>query len=82
MLSWKTNSLSFARRMTMIKAIISAMPSYDMQSGKVPRYKCDELGKISRGFFGDDKRALENYILLLGILFANQKIVVVQALEV
>nr|KYP31529.1 Putative ribonuclease H protein At1g65750 family [Cajanus cajan] len=55
MLSWKTKTLSFARRMTIIKAIISAMPSYVMQSGKVPRYICDELEKISTGFLWVDQ---------------------------
>ncbi|KAK0586532.1 hypothetical protein LWI29_008529 [Acer saccharum] len=48
--SWKSASLSFAGRCTLIKAVSSAIPVYAMQSIKLPSEISKNLDKINRNF--------------------------------
>ena len=48
--AWKSDSLSLAGRVTLIKAVTSALPVYIMQSVKLPGDICDRLDKINRNF--------------------------------
>ncbi|KAK0605740.1 hypothetical protein LWI29_030217 [Acer saccharum] len=48
--SWKSASLSFVGRCTLIKAVTSAIPVYAMQSIKLPLEICSKLDKINRDF--------------------------------
>ncbi|KAK0580349.1 hypothetical protein LWI29_000920 [Acer saccharum] len=48
--SWKSASLSFAGRCTLIKAVASALPIYAMQSIKIPTEMCAKLDKLNRDF--------------------------------
>nr|KYP56524.1 Putative ribonuclease H protein At1g65750 family [Cajanus cajan] len=53
--SWKAKTLSFAGRVTLTQSVLSALPSYLMQSVYLPRQVCDELDKHYRRFLWDDK---------------------------
>ena len=48
--SWKSSSLSLAGRLTLCKSIISAVPSYPMQTSYLPTKVCDSIDKICRSF--------------------------------
>lgn len=42
---WKSNALSLAGRITLTKSVLTALPSYVMQTSKVSSYICSELDK-------------------------------------
>ncbi|KAI9112505.1 hypothetical protein K1719_016428 [Acacia pycnantha] len=48
--SWKGKYLTMAGRAVLIKAVISALPSYQMQSSLLPKGVIREIEKISRNF--------------------------------
>ena len=50
LVSWKSASLSFAGRCTLIKTVASALPIYAMQTIKLPSEICANLDKINRNF--------------------------------
>ncbi|KAK2664092.1 hypothetical protein Ddye_002666 [Dipteronia dyeriana] len=50
--AWKSDSLSLAGRVTIIKSVTSELPSYTMQSVKLPTEICLKLDKINRDFPG------------------------------
>ncbi|XP_019162021.1 PREDICTED: uncharacterized protein LOC109158590 [Ipomoea nil] len=53
---WKTKTLTFAGRVTLAKSVISAMPTYTMQSMWLPMGICDKLeGMIRRFIWGGDE---------------------------
>lgn len=55
--SWKASSLSLAGRVTLAKSVISAIPSYCMQTMLLPKGVCDVLDKLQRGFlWGKERR--------------------------
>lgn len=47
---WKANCLSLEARVTLIKAIKSAIPSYVMQTSTIPKGICDQIDKHQRQF--------------------------------
>ena len=47
---WKAKCLSLAGRTTLIQATINAIPTYTMQSFRIPRSVCDELDRKIRRF--------------------------------
>jgi len=50
---WKTSCLSLAGRATLIQSTIEAIPSYIMQTTRLPRSICDDIdGKIRRFLWG------------------------------
>ena len=54
MSNWKVKTLSLVGRITLIKAIINAMPQFYMQINKLPVSICDEIEKMShRSIWGD-----------------------------
>lgn len=48
--SWKANTLSLAARHTLVSSVVSAMPSYAMQSTLLPATICEEIDKRCRSF--------------------------------
>jgi len=48
--AWKAKNMSLVGRTTLIKFMLLAIPTYVMQSERLPRSVCDELDKMSRGF--------------------------------
>ncbi|KAL5831020.1 hypothetical protein ACOSQ4_016374 [Xanthoceras sorbifolium] len=48
--SWKSATLSFAGRITLIKAVTSALLVYAMQSVKLPGGICSNMDRINRNF--------------------------------
>ncbi|KAK0587703.1 hypothetical protein LWI29_027305 [Acer saccharum] len=48
--AWKSDNLSVAGRVTLIKAVTSALPVYTMQSVKLPSELCLKLDKLNRNF--------------------------------
>ncbi|XP_028120068.1 uncharacterized protein LOC114317531 [Camellia sinensis] len=51
---WKARHLSFAGRTTLIQAVTSVIPSYNMQTMELPRKFCDEVDRINRNFLWGD----------------------------
>lgn len=52
--AWKTCHLSYAGRVTLVKSVLQAMPSYVMQFTCIPRAVCDEIDKRCRSFIWGD----------------------------
>jgi len=50
LLGWKAKFLSFARRVVLIKSIMSTIPNYVMQGVALPAHVCDKLDKINQDF--------------------------------
>ncbi|WCJ36333.1 Polynucleotidyl transferase ribonuclease H-like superfamily protein [Euphorbia peplus] len=50
MSGWKAKCLSFAGRLTLIKSVTSAIPSYSMQTNLFPVSVCDKLDACNRNF--------------------------------
>ncbi|KAL5819904.1 hypothetical protein ACOSQ4_023746 [Xanthoceras sorbifolium] len=48
--SWKSSTLSLAGRITLIKAVTSAISVYAMQSAKLPNDLCYKLDRVNRKF--------------------------------
>nr|KYP59202.1 Putative ribonuclease H protein At1g65750 family [Cajanus cajan] len=48
--NWKAKSLSFARRLTLTKSVLTALPSYTMQTIWLPRNICHDIDKKNRQF--------------------------------
>ncbi|KAK3230980.1 hypothetical protein Dsin_002861 [Dipteronia sinensis] len=62
--SWKSASLSFAGRCTLIKTVVSALPIYAMQSIKMPAEICSKLDKLNRDFlWGDDSATKKVHLM-------------------
>ncbi|XP_074301475.1 uncharacterized protein LOC141632870 [Silene latifolia] len=58
---WKAKNLSLAGRTTLVQSTLSTIPSYPMQTAKLPRSLCDDLDRKTRRFLwgGDeDKRGI------------------------
>lgn len=53
--SWKAKTLSPAKRLVLIKAVISAIPTYAMQTARLPKTACDDIDKANRNFFWGHK---------------------------
>ena len=47
---WKSNSLSLAGRVTLAKSALSTIPSYVMQTMKIPIGVCNKIDRICRNF--------------------------------
>ena len=63
---WKVDRLSFVGRVTLAKSVLNAIPSYVMQTIKLPRSLCDTIDRNIRSFIwgshGDIcKRHLANW---------------------
>ena len=53
---WKSRTLSFMGRATLIQAGTSAMPSYAVQTTALPANVCEPINKINRKFLWGDNR--------------------------
>ena len=49
--AWKTNSLSIATHHTLVQSVVSAIPSYEMQTVPLQSSTCKEIDKRCRAFF-------------------------------
>ena len=47
---WKSHYLSLARRITLTKSALAAIPNYVMQTMKLPTNACTKINKIYRNF--------------------------------
>jgi hypothetical protein len=47
---WQADRLSFAGRITLAKLVLSAIPSYAMQTTKLSKTVCEEIDKKIRKF--------------------------------
>ncbi|KAL7182802.1 hypothetical protein ACSBR1_041471 [Camellia fascicularis] len=51
---WKMNALSMAGRATLIQSVTSTVPSYSMQTMKLPKRACNDIDKMNRNFLWGD----------------------------
>ncbi|XP_061349159.1 uncharacterized protein LOC133294495 [Gastrolobium bilobum] len=62
---WKSHCLSFAGRVTLVKSVIAAIPSFHMQNGLLPVTFCDEIEQIQRAFIWGDQDSRRRAHLVL-----------------
>ena len=48
--AWKANSLSMAGWLTFCKLVLAAMPTYQLQTARLPNSVCDAIDQISYNF--------------------------------
>lgn len=59
--TWKAKTLSFAGRVTLVKLVLSSLPTYHMQIMRFSKYSCEEMDQICRDFLwqeGDPSRKI------------------------
>ncbi|XP_028805357.1 uncharacterized protein LOC114760258 [Neltuma alba] len=62
--TWKVNTLSFTARSTLVSSVATAMPSYAMQTTRLPKGTCDRIDKKCRDFlWGSTTSAQKVYLL-------------------
>ncbi|KAK2661945.1 hypothetical protein Ddye_000519 [Dipteronia dyeriana] len=72
--SWKSASLSFAGRCTLVKSVASALPIYAMQSIKLPTEVCSDLDKLNRDFiWGNNTDIKKVHLVKWDIVCAPKK---------
>lgn len=64
--SWKANSLSLTRRITLCSSVLATTPLYLMQTAKLPNPICDKIDGVSKNFLwgatdGNSKMPLSNW---------------------
>jgi len=47
---WKAKFLSFARRIVLIRSVMTALPNHVMKGVALPSHLCEKLDKINRDF--------------------------------
>ena len=60
---WKRRNLSFAGRATLIKLVLSAIPTYHMQTAMIPMSVLEEVEKYARSFLwgnSEDSRKIHH----------------------
>lgn len=61
---WKANSLSQAGRITLAQSCIMSVPSYGMQTAKLPASICDEVERLCRDFIrGSTPEARKHHLV-------------------
>ncbi|WCJ40291.1 DNAse I-like superfamily protein [Euphorbia peplus] len=56
LLGWAANTLSFAGRITLAKAVLSAIPYFSMQTACLPVYVCSKIDELIRAFLWGSTR--------------------------
>jgi hypothetical protein len=59
--AWKAKQLSFAGRVTLLKAVIEAIPIYPMMTAPIPKACLNEIHKIQRSFIWGDEDGSRKY---------------------
>ena len=49
-LGWRTQFLTQGGRLTLIKSTIASLPNYTLSYFKAPKYICDKMDQVVRGF--------------------------------
>lgn len=52
---WKANVLSLAGRATLVQSVTSSIPTYTMQTLKIPKKICSNIDKLNRNFLWGQK---------------------------
>ncbi|XP_061367553.1 uncharacterized protein LOC133310607 [Gastrolobium bilobum] len=59
--SWEQQCLSQVGRITLSQSVLAAIPSYQMQSCKLPLMVCENMEKLQRNFIWGDKENVRRY---------------------
>ena len=59
---WRSKSLSWAGRCTLIKSVAQAIPSYTFSTFDVPTTVCDKLDSTTRRFWWNPKKSAGRYL--------------------
>lgn len=62
--TWKMKTLNMACRVVLISSVIQSMPSYIMQTAKIPATTCDNIEKLARSFLWNNSGNANNMHLL------------------
>lgn len=73
---WKANVLSMAGRVTLVQSIRAAILVYTMQTCLLPVSLCNAMDKICRDFIWKGIHGAITFVLLIGKLFKNLKLMV------
>ncbi|MED6181435.1 hypothetical protein PIB30_118602 [Stylosanthes scabra] len=62
--NWKANSLSLAGRTTLVKSVLTSIPSYTMQTALIPTHTCNMIDSNCRKFlWGETETAKRTHLL-------------------
>ena len=61
---WRSKSLSWASRSTLINSIVQAIPNYAMSTFNVPNNVCNKLDSLSRRFWWKPKKSEGKFLAL------------------
>ncbi|KAH1210397.1 putative ribonuclease H protein [Glycine max] len=64
--SWNANHLSFAKRVTLVKLVMQALPSHVMQTSFLPRAVCDVVDEKCRSFVWGDSENQQKILIEIG----------------
>ena len=64
---WCASSLSLARRTTLVKSVLTTLPSFMMHATELPLSICDEIDKLCQGFTWGSKEEKKRSTWWLGI---------------
>lgn len=67
----KTNSISFAGRITLAKIVLEAVPVYPMMTNFIPNYCIDEIHKMEVNFICGDTEEKHRIMQLVGTSWIN-----------
>ena len=62
---WRSKTLSWAGRSTLIKTVAQALPTYTMSSFDIPTKVCDKLDALTRKFWWNPKNPNGSYLAWL-----------------
>ena len=64
LVGWRSKSLYWARRSTLINSVVQANPNYAMYAFNVPNGVCNKLDSLSRKFWWKLKKSEEKFLTL------------------
>ncbi|KAF7825106.1 putative ribonuclease H protein At1g65750 family [Senna tora] len=64
LISWKTNSLSLAGQVTLVRSATSAIRTYSMQTSVIPSMVCNKVDKRNQAFIWGDTEAAKKIHLV------------------
>lgn len=74
LVSWKRKTLSLAGRVTLIKSVTSVIPTYVMQTRRIPSAVCEPLDKINRDFlWGSSEECRRTHLVNLEKVTLSEK---------
>ena len=62
--SWRASTLSLAGQITLAQSVLATIPSYVMQTSRIPPSICDQIDKVCRNFIWNGSEDSHNILLV------------------